>query len=420
MKKVLIITYAWPPKGGVGVMRVLKFAKYLPQFGWMPSIITTDENAPGSPYRGEDIGINLAAYRVIRTRYKSLFLKLPDRLRKVILMPDIHRGWFDSAYETAVSLLKEEKFDAIFSTSPPEISHLIARALKKRFGIPWIADLRDLWSDDHFERESFLRHGPSLKMEKEVLNDADSIVTVSKPWADKLAKTSGVTKINVITNGFDEEDFHDIPLRHSQQFTMAYTGKLHEEMQDPEMFFKTLSDCIQEGLIEKSGIDIKFYTIGFRKARIKELAKKYFLDDVVDEYPAVQYKESLRIQRESTLLLFFQWKGERGWYSAKLFEYIGSGKPIFAVSERDSVSGNLIKELNAGFVSTCSKELKQLLLACYKCYREKGYVSLETSKEKIQLYTRKNLTRLLANILDGLVVPRDTKAEGRPVPFIKK
>lgn len=405
VKKILFITYAWPPKGGVGVMRVLKFAKYLPQLGWMPVILTTDDNAPGSPSRNEDVGIDKKRYKTVRVAYEDRLSAFPVRLRRILLIPDTMIGWLRSAVEEGLKLLKEEKIDAIFSTSPPRTAHLIASELKKRSDLPWAADLRDLWSCDHFEKESFLRkYLFSLPMERKILKGADRVVTVSGEWALDLARTSGIAadKIRVITNGFDEEDYSDIPTDRSPRFTLAYTGKLHREMQDPEILFETLGDCVKENLIKRDKIDIRFYTLGFRKADILSLARKYGIADIVTECGPVDYKESLKIQRDASALLFFQWKGAKGWYSAKIFEYLGSKRPVIVISEEDSIVNKLVKDLDAGAIANSKEGLKSILLRYYNEHVEKGYIVSRVNEENLKNYTRLHGAKVLAGLLNEL------------------
>lgn len=405
MKKVLFITYAWPPKGGVGVMRALKFAKYLPQLGWMPVILTTDDSAPGSPSRTEDVGIEKKQYKTVRTAYENKISALPDRLRKSLLMPDTMIGWLKSAVAEGLKLLEDERFDAIFSTSPPRTAHLIGRALKKRSGLPWVADLRDLWSHDHFEKESiFRKYLFSIPMERKTLKDADRVVTVSEEWALDLARTAGITsdRIKVITNGFDEEDYGDIPPLRPSKLTLTYTGKLHREMQDPEILFEVLSDCVKENLIKRDNIEIRFYTLGFRKADILGLARKYGITDIVTECGPVDYKESLRIQKNASALLFFQWKGAKGWYSAKIFEYLGSRRPVIVISEHDSIVNKLVRELDAGSVADSRGGLKSILLRYYGEHVKKGYIVSRVNEENLKKYTRLHCAQELAGLLDEL------------------
>ena len=410
LKKALIITYEWPPKGGVGVMRVMKFAKYLSGFGWEPVILTTDESAPGTPYRGEDAGIDMTSIRVVRAGYKEALSFLPFRAREHLLQPDTKRGWYGPAVDAGRKLFEREPADIIFSTSPPETCHMIARRLKKEFGVPWVADLRDLWSTCHFTRDSAVKRWPACFMERMILRDADISVTVSEGWAGDLAASSTLPRerIEVITNGYDESDFTDIPFKATPggKFTITYTGKLHEGRQDPAAFFEALRDCIKEGLIDRTRIELKFYVMGFRKADIRTLADSYGLTDVVKEYAPVGHREILAIQRASTALLFFQWHGAPGWYSAKIFEYLGSRRPILAVTEKGSAVNRLIEELGAG-IAACSKtELKKALAKWYGEYLAKGSIECRMDEELLKRYTRKEETRKLAGIFDQLVKGR--------------
>lgn len=405
MKKVLFITYSWPPKGGVGVMRALKFVKYLPKFGWMPTVLTTGDNARASMSRSEDVGMDMSFYKIVRTGYEEKFAFLPDRLRKLLLVPDANIGWLYYAVDEALKLHEEEKFDVIFSMSPPSTVHIIGKLVKEKTGLPWIADMRDLWSDYHFEKEFFLKKRIfSVPLERKVLKDADAITIVSSKWATDLARTSRVTpsKIKVITNGFDEEDFRGISSVRPEKFTLGYTGKLDRAAQDPEVLFDVISECVKDGSIDRNKIDIEFYTLGFEKADISGLASKYEIDDIVKERGPVDYKEALRIQKNSSILLFFQWKGADGWYSAKIFEYLGSRRPIVVTSEKGSIVNSLVRELNAGFVANSKNDLREILLKCYSEHEKYGFIASGIDEEKLKSYTRSHVAQELAGVFNEL------------------
>jgi len=240
--------------------------------------------------------------------------------------------------------------------------------------------------------------------ERKVLKDADAITIVSDKWAADLARTSKVPmdRIKVITNGFDEEDFRDISSVKPEKFTLGYTGKLNRAAQDPEILFKAVSECIKDGSIDRNKIDIEFYTLGFEKADISGLARKYGIDDIVKEHGPVDYKAALSIQKNSSMLLFFQWKGADGWYSAKIFEYLGSRRPVVVTSEKGSIVNSLVKELNAGCVANSKEELKEILLRGYNEHERFGFIASGIDEEKLKNYTRSHVAKKLAGIFNEL------------------
>lgn len=426
-RKVLLISYVWPPAEGVGVLRAMKFAKYLPEYGWQPMILTAKPESPAS----QSIGEYSFGSKVFRTEYKdvigdikSLFhaaVPAPERrsgagvvrsaarvsiAREMISIPDEQIGWYKFAVEEGVKIIKTEGADLIFSTSPPETAHLIAKQLKRRYGIPWVADLRDLWAYDHFRPRHPLKKIILKMMEKNVLKDADAITTVSRPWAEKLRSSvrDMRDKIKVIENGYDEEDFSRIGYTKNDKLTISYTGKLHKEHQPIDGFFKALKELVREGRIARNKVTVKFYVFGYDRPDITCLARSYGLDDIVKEFERVSYDKSLEIQRSSDVLLFVQWQGEGGdgWYSAKLYDYIGARRPILALAERGGIVDELITKTSSGLICDSGHSLQEALSKLYSEYAKNGRIRLLCNEEETARHTRRIRTAQLADIFNSL------------------
>jgi glycosyltransferase involved in cell wall biosynthesis len=426
MKKALIITYMWPPMEGVGVTRALKFAKYLPLYGWHPVILTVKPDRPMPECGNAD---------VVRTDYRdvigSLRGMMPGRressgaaglsnsspasggqdgraslLREIVAMPDDQIGWYGFAVRDGIKLLETEKIDIIFSTSPPETAHLIARKLKKACGIPWVADLRDLWADDHFRDRPFVKKAALKFLERKVLADADSVVTVSKPWAKRLEMSLGGGKgiVKVVENGFDDEDFRYGPVVRNEKFTISYTGKLHKHHQPVTQFFGALRDLLNEGRIDRRKIEVNFYVFGYDKPDMTGMAKSFGVEDVVKELGRVSYERSLEIQRASDALLFVQWRGEGGdgWYSAKIYDYIGSRRRILALADGGGITAELIRNTGSGIIADDEPGVKKALLSLYGEFTGHGGAGINPDNAATGALTRKNRTGELARIFDSI------------------
>ncbi len=427
-RKVLIISYVWPPMEGVGLIRAMKFAKYLPENGWEPMVLTIKSEAP-------DIS-GVSGMKVFRTEYrdviediKNIFIrkkaalkngltgmeayaagnkkkKTPSFIREMILIPDDQIGWYKFAVEEGRKIVEREGIDLIISTSPPETAHLIGRALKKAFNIPWVADLRDLWAEDHFRNRPFIKRLVLRHMEKRVLKDADMVITVSEPWAGTLRSSLGAgrDKVEVIENGFDEEDFGKAVDGRNKKFTISYTGKLHGEKQPVAVFFKVLKDLIHEGRIDRDNLDVRFYAMGYDKPDITGMAASYGLRDVVSESGRVDYQRSLEIQRESDALLFIQWQGggSDGWYSAKLYDYIGSRRPILALAKKTGIVADLITRTSSGILADDEVSLRDALLKLYSEYKEKGFIKYDGNEAEIVKHSRRARAKRLAALLDSV------------------
>ena len=327
-RKILIISYTWPPMEGVGLIRALKFAKYLPAYGWQPIVLTVKSGMKS----GNSDPATLPGVQVFRTDYRDVIgdikgllspkksecschagsgtapgsndkkARKPSLLREIVSMPDDQRGWYKFGVEEGKKIVAEEHVDAIFSTSPPETAHLIARRLSRDFDIPWIADLRDLWADDHFRQRPMIKRIALKFMEKHILKNADAVVTVSMPWADTLRRSIGgpLSKVKVIENAFDEEDFKQLTHTSNDKFTITYTGKLHGDRQPVGLFFKAVKDLAASGRIDAKKIEIRFYALGYDKPDIRGMAESYDLADIVKDLGRIGYKESLQAQKAAT------------------------------------------------------------------------------------------------------------------------
>jgi len=433
MRKVLIISYTWPPMGGVGFIRASKFAKYLPSYGWEPVILTVRPGLRGElPEEGslQGIRVHRTEYRDVVGEVRKAFAfktrlakdgpaaghaeaghnaggnRVTSFIREIVTMPDDQIGWLKFAVEEGKRVMDEERIDLVFSTSPPETAHLIARSLKRYRRTPWIADMRDLWSDDHFRRRTLFKKLVLKTIEANVLKDADKIITVSEPWADKLRSSSlrDASRIEVIENGFDEEDFNGASYYGNNKFTITYSGKLHKDHQDIGQFLLVLKDLIEEGRIDRRMIEIKFHVLGYDRPDITAAAESLGIGDVVKELGPVPYLESLRIQRSSDVLLFVQWRGEGddGWYSGKLYDYIGSRRPILALARNGGIIEDLIRRTASGTIAHDREAIRSFLLRSYGEHLKNGRVAFGGDEAEIVKQSRKIRTAKLASLFDSI------------------
>jgi len=261
-KKVLIITYYWPPSGGAGVQRWLKFVKYLPEFGWEPVVLTVDPEKASYGQKDESLkreirkGMEVhctstfelySVYQRFSSKKEipyggfsnegniSLFQRFSRFVRGNFFLPDPRKGWNRFAYKKAKELICKHRIDTVITTSPPHSTQLIGLKLKKHLGISWIADLRDPWTDIYYYKDfhhTSLARRIDLYYEKKVLAGADQLITVS-PALKRLflSKAKGIPedKITVIPNGYDEDDFPEkIEQPNTDRFVITYTGTIAE------------------------------------------------------------------------------------------------------------------------------------------------------------------------------------------------
>ena len=352
MRRVLMISYYFPPLGGIGSVRALKFAQYLPEFGWDPVVITPRKGAyyadatlefdETKVVRTASLEISRAVKRMIgrggddtrAAEVGPVLGRLRSFARRWIYRPDAQVGWYPFALGAARRILRERRCDVILSSSFPITAHLVARRLHQEFGIPWVAEFRDLWTD-LARYDSRRRQRLDEATERSVLTDATEVVSVSDAYASLLSKRGG-RRVAVITNGFDPADFCGAPI--SARPLATYVGTYYPDRQDLRTAIEALGELSRSGTLP--GLRIRF--VGDFPASLRESLVVAGLADVVECTGFVAHREALAHIQESTVLLLagpvsgaFPQSKVRGNIAAKAFEYLGSGRPILYVGETD-------------------------------------------------------------------------------------
>jgi len=370
MKKVLIITYYWPPSGGAGVQRWLKFSKYLPLYGWEPFILTVDPRYASYPALDPSLERDVPEVtRVYRTRatdwfrlYGSDKSKVPsggfatnrdDSLRGKIsrfvrgnfFIPDPRRGWNHHALRKACRLIEDEDITSIVTTSPPHSTQLTGLALKRRYpSIKWIADLRDPWTDIYYYDlfyPTFFSKALDRHYERTVLEKADIITTVGpalgRHFEDKISLQA--KKIRLIQNGYDEADFEDVTSLSPDMFTISYTGTISDSY-PLDGFLTAVRNLIDTG----NDIRIRFtgHISDVHKERFIELPGK----EPAEFLPYSDHSTVIRQMMSASVLLLVLAKdpGNRSFLPGKLFEYIATGKPVLALGPVDGDTAEILEK----------------------------------------------------------------------------
>jgi glycosyltransferase involved in cell wall biosynthesis len=427
MKKVLIISYFFPPRGSVGGLRIQGLAKYLPEFGWEPIILTP--KLPGSPntkfriiqtpyrdvigYLTKAIGfkkeegvksqikkkLGVSTHRNKRTFVDSIIIFLQE----IIAYPDLEKGWYQYAIKAGGELLQQEKIDAIISSSSPVTCHLIAKELKMKYTIPWIADLRDLWTQNHYYQYTRIRKFWEIRLELKTLREADAIVTVSQPLAEMLGRLHKNGIIYSIPSGFDPEEANSASNANlTKKFTIIHTGQLYQGKRDPSKLFAAFDTLISEGKINPNDVEVRFY--GSKEDWLENDVKRYGLQDIVKWYGIIPRNIAVKEQRESQVLLLLLWNHpeEIGVYTGKIFEYLAAQRPILAIGGPESVVKDLLAETNAGVYATSVDDVKKALEEYYNEYKLKDNVSYKGERAKIDKYSQREMARKFAEVLGTL------------------
>lgn len=430
MKKVLIITYYWVPSGGAGVQRWVKFTKYLRNFGWEP-VIYTPQN-PEYPALDPSIEKDVPSdIEVIKTPiwepyniYRNLMGKknepinagfisenkksgwkerLSIWIRGNFFIPDPRRFWVEPSVKFLKKYISENQIDAIVTTGPPQSMHLIGAGLKKYFpALPWLADFRDPWTNIDFYEDLHLTKITDHihhRLEKKVVTAADVVVVVSKSMKEDFLGLRP-KKIEIIPNGFDEEDFRFIKPELDDKFTISHIGTLNAA-RNPTVFWKVLNELCTENEQFKS--DLLVQLIGkVDYSVIEEIIENNLKDNFlkIDYFP---HNEAIGMQMSSQVLLLLinRTNNAKGIVTGKLYEYLAAHRPILGIGPTDGDVSELLRNTQTGIMIDFDDEklMKETLLQLYEQYKRK---SLTVSAESIEKFSRKNLTCDLANLLDAI------------------
>jgi hypothetical protein len=421
MKKVLIIANLFHASP-----RIPGLAKYIPEFNWEPVVLTVSfpENfnfkkvetsysgdifsfwrkiLKFSGFKEKESFLNQVKEKFGITSKKSFIDILFNFYRTIFAYPDEEKGWRKPAIMLASQLLKKEKFDAIISSSSPVTAHLIAYELKKNFHLPWIADLRDLWTQNHNYPYFFFRKFFERKLELKTLGLADALITVSISFMEELRKLHQKENICTITNGFDPEKVNDPPSKLIPKFVITYTGQIYPEKQDPLKILFAIKNLISKKLINPSEIEVRFF--GPRQYFLEKEIEKHNLFDIFKQYGQVPREISLRKQWESQILLLLNWEDmkEKGVIPGKIFEYLAARRPILATGGYgDDEVEKILKETNAGIYCKRVEDIEIALRNFYLEYKENGFVSFLGDWQKIQNYSQREMAKRFAEILNKI------------------
>ncbi|HOV11759.1 MAG TPA: glycosyltransferase family 4 protein [Bacteroidales bacterium] len=431
MKKVLFITYYWPPAGGAPINRILKFYQYLPEFGWEPIILTTEggdfpfeddsllkEVRPETKiFRSKGLSLHKIFSKVspkskknfvpygFTDASKSSFMDKLSRWVKYNFIPDTRFPWYFSTVDKAVKIIKEEKVDLIFSSSPPQTNHIIARKAAKKTGLPWVADFRDPWTDVFWLLNNSIRwkfiHNIDKRIEHKTIARMDEVITVGPSLVEILQRKTS-KKIHLITNGYDDKYFCKLEYKPNLKFRITYAGSLSKE-QDPACFFNAME--LLKGNKEFYE-NTELFFLGNFPTYLIDLVNASPYKNQTKFSPYTYYVDSLESIAASELLLLIVPKTDdnKCIITSKLFDYMGAARPVVAFGPVDGDAASVMNAAGAGqmFDYSDSKNAADFILQCFQNWKDNQSSSF-ADKNKIEEYTRRNLTQRLAAIFDKAV-----------------
>lgn len=438
MKKVLIVTYYWPPTGGAGVQRWLKFVKYLREFGWEPVVYTPSN--PESPGDDESLQKDIpAGVTVLKTKIwepYDLYRKFTGAkksekinpafhsdkskastsqsfsvwLRGNFFIPDPRKFWIKPSVRFLNDWIANNPVDAIVSSGPPHSMHMIARGVHRKTKLPWIADFRDPWTNIDFYDDLKLSAWADRKhrrLERSVLEEANVVLSVGKTMNEEFVAMmlgynakANTSKFRVIANGYDESDVYTGELIPDAKFSIAHIGTM-SNARNPEVLWKVLQRLSSEDPKFKSELEVKL--VGKVDDSVVASLKSYDLGYALNLVPYVPHHEVVKVQQQSRLLLLVlnNARTAKGILTGKFFEYMSAKRPVLAIGPVDGDAAEILRETNAGTIAGYNDEA--LLYAQVKEAHQKFTAGkLEVNSSGIEKYSRKVLTGELAKILNDL------------------
>jgi len=419
LKKVLIITYYWPPAGGIGVVRWIKFVKYLRNFGWEPVVYTV--TGKGYPLKDTSMNLTIIRRRIWEPfRLYQFFLKnkneseklddikwrsnatfsqnLSNWIRANLFIPDARAFWIKPSVRFLVNYLKTNPVDSIVSTGPPHSAHLIALGIKKRTGLNWLADFRDPWTTMDYYKELLLTKWANKKhhrLENEVLNEADVVTVVSNGMKTEFESKRG-REVVIVTNGFDSDDFSGEKIELDQDFSIMHAGSFYSRV-NPTGLWKALLELKEENHPMFSKLKIKL--MGRVGADVIESIHAYGLHEFLILIPFQPRDEAVKQIRSAQVLLLCVLEQARFVLTGKLFEYLAAQRPILCIGPKEGDAAKIIRETSSGLSFSFDevKSIKQYLVDLYIKF-EKG--DPFNNWNNVQNYSHKLLAKQIADLLN--------------------
>jgi glycosyltransferase involved in cell wall biosynthesis len=425
LKKVLFISYYWPPAGGAPINRILKFYKFLPEYGWEPVILTVDKG--DFPFIDESLSAELRSdskifkaknfkfpkfltsggkgekkfvpYGFTDSTKKSLKNRL-SRWLKFNAVPDTRILWRFKAVKMAIQIIKDENIDVIFSSSPPQTNHIIAAQAAKRTGIPWIADFRDPWSDVFWLKSQNIRLGClqrlDRRIERKTISRMNEIITVSPTWV-KLFENKSNKSVHLIYNGYDEDFFAPEKMRNDNKFVITYAGSMSYE-QRPYAFFEALKRLKHNPQFIQN-LEVRF--VGNFPDFLNTMTMESGLASNIVHFPFKNMKDAIAdMQNSDLLLIIVPDNNDFGVIPSKLYDYLAARKPVLGYGHPQCDTAKIIQKTSSGklFASDDAVQSSAFIEEIYNMTIKKElYISPENNVDE---FSRRNLTKSLAKIFD--------------------
>ncbi|NNF06996.1 MAG: glycosyltransferase [Candidatus Eisenbacteria bacterium] len=435
-RRVLIVAYYFPPSGGPGVQRVLKFVKYLPEFGWEPAVLTVqDADYPardesllkeipkGVPVVRTKIPEPYTIYRALTGKAKgsavdvnvnskpgekrALTERIAEWVRGSFFVPDARVGWLMTGVGAGARLAKEFGADLVYSSSPPYTCALLGRKIGRRAGIPWVPEFRDPWSGFLSAPDRpFLSERLEHRMERGVYRDAPRIAIAWRGIAKDLQAKypeEDVSKFALIENGFDPADLDHAGATANKKFTIVYTGSMYG-VRNPDTFLKAVAQLRTEQKIDPESVCLRF--VGRFGDEVHAMFARPEVADMVEVVPYLPHSESIAQAKgaHALLLVVDDYRGAEGIVPGKVFEYIGCERPVLALAPEGAVA-EIVRRTHAGEVLG-QHDIKGTAEAVHRLFEEwknTGTTAFPGEANEVKALSRRERTRALASLFHEVV-----------------
>lgn len=415
-----MIAYHFPPlQGSTGVHRTVAFAKYLQLYGWEVTILTAH------PRAYPEINLKNAeavpphvrverAFALDAQRHLSIFGRYPSMLAR----PDRWRSWITGGAIAGARIVRSWRPDAIMSTYPIASAHVIAARLHAKFGLPWIADLRDPMAQENYPPDPKTKQA-FFRIEEDIVRYAARMTVTTEGTAtlyrDRYPQYRS-DAIVVIPNGFDEQAFANIDVASQSEpqrkLRLLHSGLLYPRERNPTDFFAAVAELKAEGALKAEDVEFAFRGSGNEGDYSERLARLQ-VDDLIRLLPAIPYAEALAEMNAADACMLFQASNCNQQIPAKVYEYLYCGKPILALTDPIGDTGQLLTDLNVGpVVPLDDKQKIKAALPAYIAALREGRVAI-ASRERVNRYSRRSLTQELAQVLDEVVASRAARSSAR-------
>lgn len=462
MKKVLLIAFYFNQTNAIASKRLRGIAKYLPQFGWEPIVIVPKSNIKyGNSFENSfesslKNSFKNSNFKVIETDYEYMtdrwFNKFKNKNNKkndtklkskneieevnenninnqnkiisknnpeetskiasttskaisiageIFAYPDGMKYWYEPAIKVSKEAIEVNNIEAIISSSWPVTSHIIAKDLKKEYNLKWIADLRDLWNLNPYIKHTFIRNYFEKKLEIETFEYADVLTTTTELASKKLKELHPQKKICTVMSGYDIKDIttNNTP-KNQEKLNFTYAGSLYGGKRDPNLLFKGISELIHENKINPLLLSLDFYGDNFG---LKETAKKYGIEDLVNIHGTIPHEEVLKKQKESQALLLLSWnnKKEEMFLPGKIYEYLAAKRPILSIGYKKGSLKDLIEKTEIGYHVSTLEETKNSIMKFYDNFNESKILRYNGNSE-VNKYSIISTAQKFGSILDSI------------------